>query len=91
LAYEFYERQERDNYSEEMQEEEADKIEETKYDEAMKWADEEEAKEKAAEAATESQSVQAPTITKEDEAWMEKHLEKEQVFESVGADIVEEF
>lgn len=93
LAYEFFDHKERDTFAQEEQEEEGDKIEEAKYDDAMKWADEEEAKEKAlkAQIPTTPQDVAngVPTVTSEDQEWMDRQIAKEQ--EQLGADIVEEF
>jgi hypothetical protein len=96
LAYEFFDHKERDAYALEEQSGESDKIEEAKYDEAMKWADEEEAKEKAdkeklAEAKPQDAANAVPTITTEDQAWMDKHIQEGQLVEQIGADIVEEF
>ena len=84
LVYEYYDHRERDAAIEEQREEETDKIEDAKLDEALKWAEEEEAKEARLVA-------QPPTIT--DEAWMEKQLaaEKEKHGETFGEDIAEEF
>lgn len=91
LAYEYFDHKERDAYAAEKQDEEADKIEEAKLEEADKWADEEEKKE--AELAANTAESPADSIPAEDAAWMEEQLnrEKEQHGETFGSDIVEEF
>lgn len=89
LAYEYFDHVERQKFAQELQEEEADKIEEAKFDEATKWAEEEEAKERQAKA----EQPAALRVADDDAEWMEKQmlLEKEQHGESFGEDISEEF
>jgi hypothetical protein len=92
LAYEYFDHKERDAYAAEKQDEEADKIEETKLEEADKWAEEEEKKDAELEAAkvpSADESVAPP----EDEAWMREQLnrDKELHGETFGSDIAEEF
>lgn len=91
LAYEYFDHKERDAYAEEQQDEEADKIEEAKIDDAMKWAEQEEAKEGQLQAQDAANST--PTITPEDKAWMEEQIRKDKELhgETFGDNIVEEF
>lgn len=92
LAYEYFDHTERQKYAQEVQEEETDKIEEAKFDEAAKWAEEEEAKERLAKEQQVTATPQEPQPLA-DEEWMEKQmlLEKEQHGDSFGEDISEEF
>jgi hypothetical protein len=87
LYYEYRLRVEYDEAASEKATEETDKIEEQKYDDALAWAEAEEAKE------TEDKVTDKSTITKEDKAWMDKEMElaKELYGESFGEDIVEDF
>ncbi len=92
LAYEYYDKIERAEFAEEQSEEETDKIEEAKYDDAIKWAEEEEAKE-IAEAAPE-EGKENPELTPDDKAWMEEQLRAEREVrgdDAFGGDISEEF
>lgn len=90
LAYEYFDHKERDAYATEKQDEEADKIEETKLEEADKWAEEEEKKEAEAAAKGGEKAIEAPP---EDAAWMEDQLSRERELhgDTFGSDIVEEF
>lgn len=83
LYYEYRLSVERDKASEERAEEETDKIEQAKVDDALSWAEAEEAKEQAA--------VFNPSD--KDREWMEQQLaEAKKIYgESFGEDISEEF
>ena len=80
LLYEYYDHKEREDFSKEKQEEETDKIEEAKFDEALKWAEEEEARD--------SKKDSIPDIAEEDKKWMEQKIKEDEQF---AEDIVEEF
>ena len=79
LLYEYYDREQRDLYDEERTAQSADKMEDEKLDDALAWADQEEAKEKG---------PVAPAIDNSDRAWMEK---QEQEAAVDFGDIHEEF
>lgn len=99
LAYEFFDHKERDAYAERARDEEADKIEQEKHDEATKWADEQERLEKELlekeheQLDAQSAANAEPTVTESDAEWMEQQLqaERERYGESFGEDIAEEF
>lgn len=95
LIYEFYDRIERQKAQQEQIERDSDKIEETKEKAALDWAEEEERKELAAEAARnlKKDAPQDPTKDPENIAWMEKQLaEAKQAFgEDFGEDIEDNF
>jgi hypothetical protein len=89
LYYEYRLRVEYDEAATEKATEEADKIEEQKYDDALAWAEAEEAKELNGDNPVRSESG----VTEEDKAWMEEQIRqaKELYGESFGEDIVEDF
>ena len=91
LAYEYFDHEERNQYSEERKDEETDKIEEAKLEDALKWAEEEEAKEEAKLNSDTSET--ASLVSPEDSAWMEEQLQKERALygDTFGQDISEEF
>lgn len=92
LAYEYYTLSEREKLQQEQIEHEDDKIEQEKIDNALAWADEEEAKEK--EALTQKQNKELnPAQNPENIEWMEEQMRiaKEKYGDSFGEDISENF
>ena len=92
LYYEYRLHSEFNKAAEEKEAEESDKIEEQKQDDAMAWAEAEEARE-LAEQANSGGNDKNVTITGEDKEWMSKQIElaKEVYGDSFGEDITEEF
>lgn len=84
LAYEYYDYYERIAFAEEADQAEADRIEAERYDDALAWADEEEAAEEAAREATAN-----PTEDPENIEWMEEQmrLQKEKYGQDFGEDL----
>ena len=94
LAYEYFDRTERAAHAKRQIQEEADRIEEEKYDEALAWA-EEEAKEEAERQAKEA-AQQNPAEDPENIKWMEEQMAKhkemygDEFGESIGIDFEED-
>ena len=90
LAWEYFNRIERDTYEKEQIEEESDKIEIAKEKEAEDWADQ---MEKEEVAKVKNPAPTPVTIPNDDQAWMQDLLEQEKKVhgETFGEDIVEEF
>lgn len=90
LYYEFRDRIEREKAVEEQSQQETDKIEQAKIDDAMSWADAEEAKELQD---LESNSTDSWKPSEDDKKWMEDQLKeaKEEYGEDFGEDIDEDF
>lgn len=95
LLYEFYDKIEREKAIKEQQEQEADKVEEKKEQEALDWAEQEEKKELEAMKAQQQQTQPKADPTKDPEniAWMEEQIRKaKEVYgDSFGEDIEENF
>lgn len=89
LYYEYRDHVERKLAAEESAEEATDSIEQAKIDEAVSWADQEEANELKAQAEADSE----PRISEQDRAWMNKAMEqaKEEFGQDFGEDIEETF
>ena len=85
LYYEYRDKIERDIASKEASEQETDKIEEEKIDDALAWAEAEEEKERIAN--------EKVSVSKEDIEWMDDQIKKakEQFGEDFGKDIEEDF
>lgn len=92
LIYEFYDRIEREKAQQESIEQENDKIEENKEQEALDWAEQEERRELEA-LKTDAQKVKDPTKDPNNVEWMEEQIRKAQdVYgETFGEDIEESF
>lgn len=92
LIYEFYDRIEREKAHQESIEQETDKIEEVKEQEALDWAEQEERKELEALKA-EAAKTSNPTEDPENIKWMEEQIRKAQEVhgETFGEDIEESF
>lgn len=88
LYYEYRLRIENDKHEAEQAQNEADKIEDDKLNDALAWAEEEEKKE--AEAGSEEGQ---PNLTEEDKAWMEQQMAaaRAELGEDFGEDISEDF
>jgi response regulator of citrate/malate metabolism len=86
LYYEYRDKIERELASKETSEQEDDKIEQEKIDNALAWAEAEEEKER-------QQMSQNQGVSEEDMKWMKTQMEKakEQFGEDFGEDIDEEF
>jgi hypothetical protein len=96
LLYEFYDRIERAKAEQERLEQEDDKIEEGKEQEALDWAERMEKEEREAELraeAAKAESVEDPTKDPENVRWMEEQIQqaKELYGDSFGEDISENF
>lgn len=95
LYYEFRDKIEREKAADEMLEQEADKIEQKKIDDALAWAEEEEAKElqrmKEAESVADNNTSWKPS--EEEKKWMEQEIKraKEIYGEDFGENIDEVF
>lgn len=93
LYYEFKEHSEREKASKERVEQEADKIEQDKTDEALDWAEAEEKRE--ASAVSKNADTRSPDWqpTDEDRKWMEDELRKakEMYGDDFGEDVNEDF
>ena len=89
--YEFIAHKEYAVYITEEHDEESDKIEEAKYDEALRWADAEEAKEAAELKEKALETVPLVPVLTEDEIWMKEQVAKGLTDDELGKDIVEAF
>ena len=101
LAYEYFDKHEREEYAKQQEEEIVQHQEEEKHDEALKWAEEEEEKERnTANMESPETEVKSPIspplatqLTPEDIKWMQDQLaeDKKHFGNSFGEDIIEEF
>lgn len=95
LMYEYLDHTERAEYAKSISTDSEEAAEEGKFDEAMKWAEEEEAKDKALqEQQLTKQSIdKSSDLTPEDVKWMEEQLanEKKELGEDFGEDFIGEF
>lgn len=89
LMYEYLDHTSRAEFVEEKQKEEQEALENDKLDEAMRWAEEEEAKDRAAQQALETKQETPTDLTPEDVKWMEEQLIKEKA--EFGDDFGENF
>jgi hypothetical protein len=95
LLYEFFDKIERPKAEKDRIEEQDDKIEEAKHDDALAWAEEQERLEQEALEKKKAQPGPPPDPTKDPEniKWMEEQVRKAREFygESFGEDISEDF
>lgn len=97
LMYEYLDHTSRNEAAEEVQEQKQEEAESSKYDEALRWAEEEEAKDKARIASKLPENTQEKnepsnpinSLTPEDVKWMEEQLLKEKTV--LGDDFGEDF
>lgn len=94
LMYEYLDNTCRTEHAEEVSQKEVEQQEDSKHDEAMRWAEEEEAKDRAAAEALAKAKIGAvdpktPDLTLEDVKWMEEQLNQEK--ELLGDDFGEDF